>query len=77
MTKHADDCDWHVDQYPWECTCGAIKPVEVGRDDKYIHYVVPLAWCSQCGPGECEHSVERNDALFNSFKEPSDADPIP
>ena len=26
MTQHADDCDWHVDQYPWECTCGAIKP---------------------------------------------------
>jgi hypothetical protein len=17
------DCDWHFDQYPWECTCGA------------------------------------------------------
>ena len=24
MTKHTDNCDWHVDQYPWECTCGAI-----------------------------------------------------
>lgn len=22
--KHADNCDWHADQYPWECTCGAI-----------------------------------------------------
>lgn len=21
---HAKDCDWHVDQYPWECTCGFI-----------------------------------------------------
>lgn len=21
---HTSDCDWHVDQYPWECTCGAI-----------------------------------------------------
>lgn len=21
---HASDCDWHVDQYFWECTCGAI-----------------------------------------------------
>jgi hypothetical protein len=19
---HAWDCDWHLDQYPWECTCG-------------------------------------------------------
>ena len=24
MTDHAPDCDFHVDQYPWECTCGAI-----------------------------------------------------
>lgn len=23
MDKHADNCDWHLDQYPWECTCGA------------------------------------------------------
>ena len=21
---HTSDCDWHTDQYPWECTCGAI-----------------------------------------------------
>jgi len=21
---HASDCDWHLDQYPWECTCGLI-----------------------------------------------------
>lgn len=21
---HHMDCDWHVDQYPHECTCGAI-----------------------------------------------------
>lgn len=20
--KHSRNCDWHVDQYPWECTCG-------------------------------------------------------
>ena len=23
-TGHAKDCDWHVDLYPWECTCGFI-----------------------------------------------------
>jgi hypothetical protein len=23
-STHASDCDWHVDQYPWECTCGLI-----------------------------------------------------
>lgn len=22
--KHADDCAWHFEQYPWECICGAI-----------------------------------------------------
>jgi len=21
-TDHAYDCDWHLDQYWWECTCG-------------------------------------------------------
>jgi len=21
---HAADCGWQLDQYPWECTCGAI-----------------------------------------------------
>lgn len=23
--RHSDNCDWHVDQYPWECVCGAIE----------------------------------------------------
>jgi hypothetical protein len=23
-SDHSIDCDWHFDQYPWECTCGAI-----------------------------------------------------
>lgn len=22
--NHHKDCEWHFDQYPWECTCGAI-----------------------------------------------------
>jgi len=32
MIKHADDCGWHVDQYPWECTCGAI-PRKAAMDE--------------------------------------------
>lgn len=24
FSAHADFCGWHVDQYPWECDCGAI-----------------------------------------------------
>ncbi len=23
--RHAPNCDWWTDQYPWECTCGAIR----------------------------------------------------
>jgi hypothetical protein len=23
--RHAPTCDWWTDQYPWECTCGAIR----------------------------------------------------
>lgn len=23
---HADDCDWHFEQYDWECTCGLTTP---------------------------------------------------
>lgn len=26
MTAHHQDCDYHADQYPWECTCGATRP---------------------------------------------------
>jgi hypothetical protein len=22
---HAKDCEWHAEQYPWECTCGLIQ----------------------------------------------------
>jgi hypothetical protein len=22
--NHKPDCDWHADQYWWECTCGAV-----------------------------------------------------
>lgn len=29
---HTSDCDWHVDQYPWECTCGVI-PRKAGMDE--------------------------------------------
>lgn len=24
--KHQPDCNWHADQYWWECDCGAITP---------------------------------------------------
>lgn len=28
---HGADCAWHVDQYPWECTCGAIGDSDLLR----------------------------------------------
>lgn len=24
MSEHPKECAWHVDQYPWECTCGLV-----------------------------------------------------
>lgn len=31
--KHARDCDWHLDQYDFECTCGAVSnPQEIKPD---------------------------------------------
>jgi hypothetical protein len=24
-STHADNCDFHTDQYPWECSCGGLK----------------------------------------------------
>jgi hypothetical protein len=24
--KHHTICEWHLDQYPWECTCGLTAP---------------------------------------------------
>lgn len=31
MTNHHQDCGWHVDQYPFECTCGAITDADLLR----------------------------------------------
>jgi hypothetical protein len=25
VNLHRNDCDWHLDQYDWECTCGAVS----------------------------------------------------
>ena len=29
--KHSFGCDWHLDQYPWECTCGALPAMTYGE----------------------------------------------
>lgn len=30
-SAHAEDCEWHFEQYPWECDCGAIADPESRR----------------------------------------------
>lgn len=30
-TGHHTNCEWHFEQYPWECTCGAIPDAEARR----------------------------------------------
>lgn len=30
-SEHSPACDWHADQYPWECTCGLTKAPEGKR----------------------------------------------
>lgn len=37
---HAYACDFHLDQYPWECTCGAIKR----KTMKYKTIIALHAW---------------------------------
>jgi len=31
---HSKDCDYHLDQYPWECTCGAIERFKAEEDNR-------------------------------------------
>lgn len=42
---------------------------------KYTHTVIPMAWCSECGKGECEHTDFANDSLIKSFIETKMAPP--
>jgi len=28
-----------------------------------------MAWCSECGPGECAHTIRANESLIKSFYE--------
>lgn len=37
--------------------------------NKYVHTVIPMAWCSECGPGECAHTIRANESLIKSFYE--------
>jgi hypothetical protein len=32
VSPHPIDCGFHQDQYPWECTCGAYKPIAKPTD---------------------------------------------
>jgi len=34
--KHTNDCDFHCDQVPWECTCGAETALPLHEQPKHI-----------------------------------------
>ncbi len=54
VTAHPLTCDWHLDQYPFECTCGAKERLRIVTD--------PMERCDICGHRHIEH--ERDGNLF-------------
>jgi hypothetical protein len=55
--EHTIDCGWHLDQYPWECTCGVIQnwsrrlrmmewqPIETApKDGTVVLLFCPASW---------------------------------
>lgn len=41
---HADNCDWHVDQYPWECTCNGGKALSSLRRKRLLLLATQPKW---------------------------------
>ena len=46
-TKHSGDCEWHLDQYPWECTCGLLPRMTYAE---WIAKRPPLKAKRRCKP---------------------------
>lgn len=51
--KHAHDCDWHCDQYDWECTCGAMRKTK--KPCSSYHSLILHGNCQNCGWRKEEH----------------------
>jgi hypothetical protein len=49
---HASDCEWHLDQYPWECSCGALPRMS------YTEWVTKQRekWAAEKRAAEWEHN---------------------
>lgn len=71
---HAPDCEWHIDQYPWECTCGAIpkqtseSPADV-VGHKTFHSPERGYWHEPLTRGEAEELWEAADKNDKRRKE--------
>ncbi|MGE8141786.1 hypothetical protein ACQKOE_07410 [Novosphingobium sp. NPDC080210] len=70
-TGHAKDCGWHVDQYPWECTCGFIprkKAMDnlIAQDAVLVDLAAPdrlLEWLPTDGQSWGQHERDVSEVL--------------
>ena len=63
---HHTDCEWHHDQYDWECTCGAVRALGLGGIVPPKDIVLslskeetPMTQASKTAIRELKQSVER------------------
>lgn len=84
-TGHAKDCDWHVDQYPWECTCGFIPKkkamdgliaqdadlIDKLRDEDSYYRLQEKHWCIDAEELERQRlaAADRIEALEAALRE--------
>lgn len=71
MSPHAAACGWHVDQYPWECDCGAAAAAR-DPDDKVMRPLTrkpkklepeklrSVKWQCRCGAWAWSHRACHN-----------------
>lgn len=54
-SNHTDECDWHFDQYPCDCTCGASRRAEIDATAAEWGQPVPM------GDGRLKPALRRRD----------------
>ena len=67
--KHEIGCDWHLDQYPWECTCGKFnfgEPEIEQCDRDAASYFLGLYFDHETGV-EAIQGKQDNDFLVKAF----------
>ena len=69
MSEHPKECAWHVDQYPWECTCGLVyrqhrdRIEQLTAEVERLRDAVPVVW-SEPSPPNDESSYDHCIASF-------------